>query len=634
MTPQQNSQSGLGAIFVEALALASPPIAYAIASHIAGEPEEFVVSLATGTAVVATILVAIGCSWVATRRAPRALLLLLVIFVPNALLPADASVIKMAQTINLLFAVAIVLWGASSRQPFLKTVLGEILPLPRRTWRILTRVCLGGYVGLALMNELIWRTQSDDTWVLVRNLAQPLLVYGCLAFLLAISIWSSLRIAPRSRLSPGDLDARRAVWVDRWMVLSSYNGLHIAPIAVGCLVAYLLREISRSPGPIQQIGACVIVALSAHAIICWRHRGVGSGMYSKVAALFTFAGAITSGILFYLLIERHGTDWTGDRLLAFCVVALSAYAFIAPISLLVWGAGRRRGSRRNVHSAGAPATIYAAFERGLQARFRTAKSGIVFRRSYIAAAAVLVLGWICLLGPLANPARPAGALRILMTYSGIMGGVLLFFASHVASRSSSRELQAPQKTALLLRPFKEDTDSTGLFAPSFETHLAKLLSPHLALTAIKSLDHMETFGASHVAYSHEVWQTEALRMMREAELVVLSLGDSPGVRWEIETVLSERVHDKTVFVVPEPSADQTDWWPRLTRGFANTKWSSAIDGLSDIAHSVRAFTVYPDGSVRVVHVGEQSHRSRTLGVVLAASSLASAGTAEPGGVCP
>jgi intracellular septation protein A len=628
---QQNLQSGHAAILVEALALASPPIVYIVASQIAPEQDAFVMDASVRTVVILTILVGIIASWVTTRRSPRALLLLLAIFIPNAFAPADELFIKMRPTLTYMFVVAIVLWGTNSSQPFLKTVYGEILPLPKRVWAILTRVCIFAYVLFALLNEIIWRTQSTNTWIVWKQFV-PLLIFGSLTVLLAVSIRSSLRIPPVERLASGGRDARWAVFVDRWMVLSSYSGLLVAPLAIGCLGAYLMRDHPTVFGTIQLVGLCAIVALSAHSILCWRHRGIGAGMYSPAAALAAIAGTITSGAFLFLLIVRHGENLSSDKELLLYSGTLTTYFVPAAASILVWRAGRRRKRRQNPYSAGPPAHIYTAFERALEVTFGRAKRSARFRSSYVLASVVLLLGWSCLLTPLAVPDRPSGAVSILMGYSSIVGAILLFYAAHVASRASINQPSINQpsidqprvagpKTALLLRPFKEDTDSTGLFAPSFETQLAKVLSPYLSLVAIKSPGRMETFGASHVAYSHDVWQTEALSMMREAELIVLSLGETPGVQWEIEVVLSQQFYRKTVFVVPEPSARQKDWWMRVTSGFSNTIWASAVGALGDVAGSVRAFSVHSDGSVRVVYIGEQSHRSRAISVVLAACQL-------------
>lgn len=621
MKKQNEPTSGRGAILAEAFALAGPPVVYIVASLVTPEQRTLFIDPIVRIVIVLAILASIIVSFAATRRAPRALLLLLAVFVPNAFVLEDVVFIKIMSIFNFLFVVAVVLWGAHSRQPFLKTVFGEILPLPRRTWVILTRLCVAAYVVFAVLNEITWRTVSESTWVNAKR-APIMLVYVGLIVIIVMSIRSSRQLPPIGRLGNGDLDGRRATFIDRWMLLFTYSGLHVAPVAIGCLGVNMASGNPAHPGPFALVAAVAVVGLAAHSIICWRHRGVGAGMYSLLAAQSAIAGSVGSSAALYLLIDRQGEGWERDGLFLISASTLSIYIFLASASLFVWLAGRRWGRLRYSKQAGPPAHIYASFAEAFEARFGKAKTKTWLNRGHVAAGTIIALGWACLVTPLVAPSQPAGGIRILLTYSGLVGGVLLFFASHVAMRHNPADPDASRRgTVLLLRPFQEDTDSTGLFAPSFETHIANLLSPYLTLVAIKSPERLETFGASHVAYGHDVWQTEALRMMREAKLIILSLGETPGVQWEIESILSEDFCGKTIFVVPEPSGNQKEWWKCSTSGFRDTIWATEVETLGDLASSARAFILQGDGSIRVVHIGEQSHKSRTIGVVLAANQL-------------
>ena len=51
----------------------------------------------------------------------------------------------------------------------LQWVMGEALPMKPEGWMILTRRLAMMFAGLAVANEIIWRTQSDDTWVAFRG---------------------------------------------------------------------------------------------------------------------------------------------------------------------------------------------------------------------------------------------------------------------------------------------------------------------------------------------------------------------------------------------------------------------------------------------------------------------------------
>jgi len=72
---------------------------------------------------------------------------------------------KMKPTIvNILFAA--ILWGGVIiKKPLLKLLLGAAIKLEDAGWKILTQRWIAFFVALAILNEIIWRTQSTDIWV-------------------------------------------------------------------------------------------------------------------------------------------------------------------------------------------------------------------------------------------------------------------------------------------------------------------------------------------------------------------------------------------------------------------------------------------------------------------------------------
>ena len=72
---------------------------------------------------------------------------------------------KMKPTIiNLLFAF-ILYGGILINKPLLKYLLGAALKLEEEGWKILTQRWIGFFIALAILNEVVWRTQSTDIWV-------------------------------------------------------------------------------------------------------------------------------------------------------------------------------------------------------------------------------------------------------------------------------------------------------------------------------------------------------------------------------------------------------------------------------------------------------------------------------------
>jgi len=77
----------------------------------------------------------------------------------------DDHFIKMKPTIvNSLFA-AILLGGLMFDRLFLKIVFGDVMRLTREGWRILTIRWALFFLLLAVLNEVMWRFFSTDTWV-------------------------------------------------------------------------------------------------------------------------------------------------------------------------------------------------------------------------------------------------------------------------------------------------------------------------------------------------------------------------------------------------------------------------------------------------------------------------------------
>ena len=72
---------------------------------------------------------------------------------------------KMKPTIiNLLFAL-ILFGGIIAKKPLLKYLLGTALKLKDEGWKILTQRWVAFFIALAVLNEIVWRTQSTDVWV-------------------------------------------------------------------------------------------------------------------------------------------------------------------------------------------------------------------------------------------------------------------------------------------------------------------------------------------------------------------------------------------------------------------------------------------------------------------------------------
>ena len=78
---------------------------------------------------------------------------------------ADDTFIKIKPTaVNALFGTALLV-GVMFGKPLLKIVLDSVLQLDEAGWRILSLRWGCFFYVLAVMNEIVWRTQSDADWI-------------------------------------------------------------------------------------------------------------------------------------------------------------------------------------------------------------------------------------------------------------------------------------------------------------------------------------------------------------------------------------------------------------------------------------------------------------------------------------
>ena len=66
--------------------------------------------------------------------------------------------------INIIFA-AILYGGIVIKKPLLKYLLGTALKLEEEGWSILTQRWAAFFIALAVLNEIVWRTMSEEFWV-------------------------------------------------------------------------------------------------------------------------------------------------------------------------------------------------------------------------------------------------------------------------------------------------------------------------------------------------------------------------------------------------------------------------------------------------------------------------------------
>ena len=122
-----------------------------------------------GTAAfMAAVLAALAVSYSLTRSVPVMALVstvVVIVFGGLTLILHDATFIKLKPTIIYTLFGTILLAGLAVGRPLLSIVFNEVFTLTPEGWRKLTIRWALFFLAMAVLNEIIWRTQSTDFWV-------------------------------------------------------------------------------------------------------------------------------------------------------------------------------------------------------------------------------------------------------------------------------------------------------------------------------------------------------------------------------------------------------------------------------------------------------------------------------------
>jgi intracellular septation protein len=128
---------------------------------------KFGIYAATGSFMVA-VLIALAVSYTLTRYIaimPLVTAAIVLVFGGLTLVLHDDLFIKLKPTIIYVLFGGTLLAGLALGKPFLSILFDQMFHLTAEGWRKLTWRWVLFFFALAVLNEIVWRTQSTDFWV-------------------------------------------------------------------------------------------------------------------------------------------------------------------------------------------------------------------------------------------------------------------------------------------------------------------------------------------------------------------------------------------------------------------------------------------------------------------------------------
>lgn len=132
-------------------------------------------------AFIPLLVAATAAMWALTGKLNRmqvATVVLVVVFGGLSVWLNDDRFFKMKPTMIYLLFGGILALGLMRGQSYLKYVMEEMMPLQDGGWMLLTRRLMYFFFGLAVANEVIWRSFATETWVYFKTFGLPIAMFG------------------------------------------------------------------------------------------------------------------------------------------------------------------------------------------------------------------------------------------------------------------------------------------------------------------------------------------------------------------------------------------------------------------------------------------------------------------------
>ena len=145
---------------------------------------KFNIYAATGVMMV-SVIVTLSVSYAMLKRVPIMPLVtaaIVTIFGSLTLFYHDPTIIKIKPTVLYVLFSGALFFGVAFNKPMLQIMFDGALHLTAEGWRKLTWRWAFFFLALAMLNEIVWRTQSESFWVAFKSFGSiPLTILFALA---------------------------------------------------------------------------------------------------------------------------------------------------------------------------------------------------------------------------------------------------------------------------------------------------------------------------------------------------------------------------------------------------------------------------------------------------------------------
>ena len=165
---------------------------------------KFNLFVATGAFMVA-IVAAMIASYVVVRHVPIMAIVtavIVLVFGTLTLVLHDETFIKVKPTIIYGLFAAILGGGLLFGRSFIAILFNQMFNLTPKGWRILTMRWALFFLAMAVLNEVIWRTQSTDFWVSFK-------LFGAVPLTMIFAM-TQMPVMKRYHVEPATLEASEA----------------------------------------------------------------------------------------------------------------------------------------------------------------------------------------------------------------------------------------------------------------------------------------------------------------------------------------------------------------------------------------------------------------------------------------